>query len=97
MLTLRCGLSPSLSNNHIAIEPISLSCGHVICKECIPNEDGEFECKTCGQLNKHNLKIAKVNLPGKEYLKLSLGNLFEQLERKYELCLNQLSGNYLNR
>ena len=31
---LHCGLK----NDHVAKEPITLSCGHCICKQCVPDQ-----------------------------------------------------------
>lgn len=37
---------------HIVKNPISTSCGHSICQECVPlNEDYRFKCRICNQIN----------------------------------------------
>ena len=46
---------------HIAKEPIGLSCGHCICKECIPKNGSEVWCKKCKSANKNDLKINSSN------------------------------------
>ena len=41
---LKCGIT----DDHIVREPISLSCGHCICKNCVPDiQEANINCKIC--------------------------------------------------
>jgi hypothetical protein len=51
-IDLQCGLT----NDHIIEQPIGLSCGHCICKKCVPKQS-KIRCKICGiETNKHYLE-----------------------------------------
>ena len=41
---LQCGLT----NDHIVREPISLTCGHCICKKCV-NDRAKIICRICSE------------------------------------------------
>ena len=74
---LYCGLT----NDHVVKEPISLSCGHSICKACVPDQ-AKIKCKICSEeTEKSNLQINKESLFSK-MIKSSLSGLFEELEER---------------
>lgn len=72
---------------HIAKDASTLSCGHLICKECL-SPVTLLRCGICGQLNTikyEMLKRAKESLPIQYLLNTHLPTLFKNLE---ESCLN---------
>ena len=72
----------SLSNDqHIVEEPISLDCGHYICKKCISSEK-KITCKACNQVTDRDLKNAKESIPSKVIIHHLLSQLFVELEKK---------------
>ena len=75
---LYCGLT----KNHIVKEPISLSCGHCICKQCVPDQVN-IKCKICSEeTDKSKLEINKESGLVKRMIKDSLFGLFEELEKR---------------
>ena len=64
---LYCGLS----NDHIVKEPITLTCGHSICKQCV-HDQVKIKCKICSEESALN----------KTMIKSSLSGLFEELEER---------------
>ena len=77
---LQCGLS----NDHVVKEPISLLCGHCICKQCVPDiQEAKIKCKICSiETNKSNLKINIESVPFKNSIKRRLSGLFDDLEKR---------------
>ena len=62
---LYCGLT----NDHVVKEPISLSCGHCICKKCVPDQV-KIKCKICSiETDKSNLQINTESAPIKRMIK----------------------------
>jgi hypothetical protein len=57
---------------HVVKTPISISCGHSICKKCIPlNDRHEFKCRICNKNNSSTLVNWGENLTAKFLLKNS--------------------------
>jgi hypothetical protein len=77
-IELNCGLS----NDHIVKEPISLSCGHCICKTCVTDQN-VINCKICSKTtNKSELIWDKESFPFKKMIKYYLSELFEDLDKR---------------
>ena len=75
---LNCGLT----NDHIVKEPISLSCGHCICTQCVPDQV-KIKCKICSEeTDKSKLEINTKSVLVKTIIKSSLSGLFEELEKR---------------
>ena len=75
---LYCGLQ----NDHVVKEPISLSCEHSVCKQCVPDQV-KIKCKICSEeTDKSNLQIHKESDHVKRMIKSSLSGLFEELEKR---------------
>ena len=75
---LQCGLT----NDHIVREPISLTCGHSICKKCV-NDQVKIKCRICNEeTDKSNLQMNKESVPIKNIIKRSLTGLFDDLEKR---------------
>ena len=77
-------------NQHILEIPICLSCGHSICKKCIPRETTNFKCKICDRENKFDLSEAKESLGMKALLTLNLPKLYEILNGRYKASVVSL-------
>ena len=76
---LNCGLT---IDHVVAKEPISLSCGHSICKQCVPDQ-AKIKCKICNEeTDKSKLEIKKESAFAKRMIKFSLLGLFEELEKR---------------
>ena len=61
-----------LTNDHIVEEPISLSCGHCICKVCV-KEPFNPNCKIClVETDKSKIKVRMEPEKLKETIKSSL-------------------------
>ena len=77
---LQCGLS----NDHVVKEPISLSCGHCICKQCVPDiQEAKIKCKICSiETDKSELKVNIESVPIKNSIKRCLSGLFDDLEKR---------------
>ena len=75
---LQCGLT----NDHIVREPISLTCGHCICKKCV-NGRAKIICRICSEeTDKSKLEMNKESVPIKNIIKRSLTGLFDDLEKR---------------
>ena len=75
---LQCGLT----NDHIVREPISLGCGHCICKRCV-SDQAKIKCKICNEeTDKPNLQMSKESVQFKNIIKRSLTGLFDDLEKR---------------
>ena len=75
---LYCGLT----NDHIVKEPISLSCGHSICKQCVP-DPVIIKCKICSiETDKYSSKFHTESAFAKTMIKSSLSGLFAELEKR---------------
>ena len=74
---LKCGIK----NDHVAKEPIILSCGHFICKNCVPDH-AKIICKICSfETIKSELKFDIESDHIKNRIKMSLSGLFDDLEK----------------
>ena len=75
---LYCGLA----NDHVVKEPISLSCGHCICKQCVPDQI-KIKCKICSiEMDKSELRVDNESAQVKRMILSSLSGLFEELEKR---------------
>ena len=64
---LICGLT----NDHVVKEPISLSCGHCICTQCVPDQVN-IKCKICSiKTDKSQLEINTESVLDKTIIKSS--------------------------
>ena len=71
-----------LTNDHVVKEPISLSYGHIICKQCVPDQV-KIKRKICSEeTDKSSLKISTESAPIKRMIKSYLSGLFVELEKR---------------
>jgi len=76
---LYCGLT----NDHIVREPISLSCGHCVCKTPCLTDQNRIKCKICNvETEKSKLENSVESTPIKLMIKSYLSPLFEELEKR---------------
>lgn len=81
---------------HIVDDPVTLSCGHFICKECLPfNNMISLVCCKCEKTNEFNLDTLRNAIPV-EIAKIVVTNayseLFLDLYNRYEICYNLFKG-----
>jgi hypothetical protein len=89
LLILEC--SKESFFKHIVKHPLALSCGHIVCKDCLPlNEYIIIKCSKCGEFNENNLNKSKESPAAKRLIILSLENLFVFIREKLENELNKL-------
>ena len=69
-----------LTNDHIVREPISLSCGHCVCKTPCLTDQSRIKCKICNLETK--LENHVESIPIKKLIKSYLYPLFEELEKR---------------
>ena len=69
-----------LTNDHIVREPISLSCGHCVCKTPCLTDQSRIKCKICNV--ETNLENHVESIPIKNMIKSYLSPLFEELEKR---------------
>ena len=75
-----------LNDGHIAIKPISFSCGAIGCKECIiSSKVKEIDCYNCkGKHKTKDLKIIQVITPLENMVKSFVNDLFEYTKGNLE-------------
>ena len=73
---LYCGLT----DDHIVREPISLSCGHCVCKTPYLTNQMRIKCKVCNLDTKRENRVDSISI--KNMIKSSLSPLFEELEKR---------------
>ena len=48
------------TDRHLLQNALGLSCGHYVCKKCIPaNNNYQFECSKCKKINQTNLSLCE--------------------------------------
>jgi transcription elongation factor Elf1 len=93
--SLECSYSNFI--NHIAKNASILSCGHLICKECLPDNDKILiNCKLCGKRNDISLEsLRNMNeiYPISRLIELSLSELFNKTKENFGSALDSFKGN----
>ena len=90
---LKCALS---DEEHFFIKPITLSCGHSACKNCIPDESNEeIKCKICDLVSEKSFS-KYVSKGAQHALNLCIGDIFQILDKETTDRLKELKGIYLN-
>ena len=86
-----------LNDGHIAIEPITISCGANACKKCVI--DSKEEVMKCFSCKENHKKSDLINLPisklAESMVKTFLNDLFEYVETILEKCSLSLGGIFI--
>jgi hypothetical protein len=83
-----------LNDGHIAIEPITVSCGAIGCKQCllISNIE-EIDCYSCkGKHKTQDLKNTPVIKPNENLVKSYVSDLFEYVKGILDITISSLRG-----
>ena len=82
---LYCGLT----NDHIVREPISLSCGHCVCKTPCLTDQSRIKCKICTiETDESELRVGRESITIEKMIKSYLSPLFEELEKRAKNEIN---------
>lgn len=82
-------------DKHFIRQPIILpSCGHSICKHCLPTEANFIKCKLCSEITNRDLSNDKEAISLKISFKRNLESLFHIIENRSKIQLDQLKSNY---
>lgn len=97
--SIQCCLS--VNDHHFVQSPIGMSCGHYICKKCIPtnSDDPLVKCSFCNEINVNNLSKSRESSGIKTLIKVLIDSLFKLVDEKYDCTLTKLldcKNNYEN-
>ena len=91
---VQCALG---QDGHLLKNAIGLSCGHFICKKCIPaNDFFGFKCHKCNEVNLINLGQCKEATIISFYMENHLGDLSKLINEKLEIELDILQSKIQN-
>ena len=80
---------------HIFKDPVSLDCGHCICKSCIPTKEAEkIKCNKCGEINDKNLKTVKELNVVNQMIEMNLAHLCLEIEKQSTENLGKLKSTF---
>lgn len=88
----QCALS---TTKHIIQNPILVSCGHYVCKKCLPNCNNSklsILCKLCEKKIEVDLTENYQSFSFKKKFQSSLNHLFYYMEREFSKALNDFKG-----
>lgn len=82
---------------HIANDASSLTCGHLICKECIPDimNNTNIKCDICGETNQTQMKIlktAKTSYASKILFEQHIKSILKYTEEELMNAFDQYKG-----
>lgn len=73
-------------DKHILQTGIALSCGHHVCKKCIPqNNSYQIKCLKCNKTNQHNLSLSEESEITKYLIESNLAFLFKTTKENIEI------------
>lgn len=88
--SLECASCSTTTFRHIARNPLTLSCGHSICKECVPSNDKiRVKCWHCKEINQTYLKTQKVSHSTVSLFNAFLKQLFNLLEERFKIAIHE--------
>ena len=89
---LKCCFS---NDEHVAFEPINVSCGAICCRECIDSSNiEELDCSSCrGKHQKKDLKDKKVIKAVETMMNFFLNDLLDYVKNNLEKVSNLTKGN----
>ena len=72
------------TDKHLLHNSIGLSCGHFVCKKCIPaNNNFQFKCPKCNETNQNNLSLCKEPELIKFYMQKHLKKFIQSYQPKH--------------
>ena len=88
---LQCAFS---NDKHIVCEPISMPCGHSICRNCINNNLAQpFHCRFCGKSINTSSLVGFDESPAIDYIiEENIQKLYTLLEETFRKELNDFKG-----
>jgi len=85
---VQCSLA---KDGHILECAIPLSCGHHICKKCLPaNNNYQFTCHKCGEINQMNLSLCKESEMATLLIQSNLVDLSTHVKNKLQIEIDAL-------
>jgi len=82
------------TDRHLLQNALGLSCGHYVCKRCIPaNNNNQFKCLKCNETNQTNLSLSKESEMVKFYMEKNLAGLSKLVNEKIEIEAEILKSN----
>ena len=83
-----------LNDGHIAIEPITVSCGAIGCKQCLLNSNiEEMDCYSCkGKHKTQDLNNTPVIKSVENLVKSHVSDLFEYVKENLDKTASSLEG-----
>jgi hypothetical protein len=88
---LRCALA---DDEHILEKSITLSCGHSVCRECIPSDEIPVTCGICQIENAFDLTKANESVVIKNLLSMKFSELFQLISDRYKDSLKSFKGRF---
>ena len=80
-------------DHHIVKEPISLLCGHCICKECILKNVAIVSSRTkCKTKNTIDLNNSSVSCPTQHSITSNIQMLIHHVKNKFDSLSDQVTG-----
>jgi|688.fasta_scaffold2181069_1 hypothetical protein len=92
--SLFCAYAEDKDRHYFEI-PLTLSCGHSICRKCVPSDYKNVKCKKCGEINNIDLKSVKESLAAKSLLSLNFNQLFDDLGGRYHDSVTSLRSKFI--
>lgn len=90
--SVQCAIS---EDKHIVMCPLGLSCGHTICKKCIPQDQNtQILCIICNEINENNLARSKELSGIKSLIKQNLNALFSIVESKIKISYDEFKSKF---
>ena len=75
--------SKSKNHKHFVEKPVSLQCGHCVCKKCINQNLCEtIECFHCGMINDRDVRYDNESVTTKRLIKLNVKSLCVEIENE---------------
>ena len=80
-------------DKHFLERPVALSCGHNVCKNCIPKVNfTHIKCNICDKLTTKDIRNDEESVLSKKAFQLSIDELYSQLYKSFNLSMKHLNG-----